>query len=354
VELVKRHALTISRGTSAGSTNVVVSVTDDGVTGIGEMAPSEVTEDSAESAEAYIAALTASGALEAEAPSALQRIEALLGPVGHTGSAVRAAIDLACHDWVGKVAGLPTWRVLGVDRTRCVATSLTIGINPPDVVEDKTGEILRRTRARVLKVKLGQPAGWEADQVMFDAAQRAAHAAAAETGIEVQWRVDANGGWDVDSALRMIPWLRDRGVTYVEQPLAQGQEEDLAALRRLPDALPVFADESIRDARDVARFAGLVDGVNLKLMKCGGIAPALRIIHTARAHGLSVMIGCMGESSLAISGAAQIGGLCDHLDLDSHLNLLNDPFDGATYVDGVVAPNDRPGLGVSPRAAGTV
>lgn len=146
----------------------------------------------------------------------------------------------------------------------------------------------------------------------------------------------------------MLSWLAERGVEFVEQPLLRGQEADLPALHR--DApLPLYVDESVRQARDIPPLAHAVDGVNLKLMKCGGLREALRIIHTARAHGLKVMIGCMSETSLAITAAAHLGPLVDALDLDSHLNLNPDPFIGATYADGRVIPTDAPGLGVQTR-----
>jgi L-Ala-D/L-Glu epimerase len=347
IELTKRYPLTISRGTITGSTNLVVTVTHNGIRGWGEMAPSDVTGDTAETAELAVKQWDVE--LRDYAPSAMQRITTMLGAVPNQGSAIRAALDMACYDWLGKRTGLPVWQLLGVDRERSVPTSLTIGINPADVVEERTAETLVRTGARVLKVKLGQQAGYEADQEMFDAAQRGAKRAFAVTGIAPQWRVDANGGWRIDVAKTMVPWLADREVTYVEQPLAEGDEENLKNLY-LHSELPIFADESIHSAGDVADLADRIHGVNLKLMKCGGISGALAIIHTARAHRLQVMIGCMGESSLAISAGAAIGGLVDHLDLDSHLNLTNDPFSGAEIVDGVVKPNDGVGLGVQIRA----
>ena len=303
------------------------------------MAPSEVTQDSAESAEAALAEW--SPLLEPLAPTDLQKIEMLLGPVGRTGSAVRAALDMACYDWLGRKAGLPVWRILGLDPTIVVPTSLTIGINPIEVINERVPEILSRTRARVLKVKLGQSAGIEADQTMFDAVQLAAKSVDVP---EPAWRVDANCGWSLDDAKTMVPWLADRGVTYVEQPLGEHETDAMLSLFRSSE-LPIYGDECIHSAGDVASLADRLHGVNLKLMKCGGISGALRIINTAKAHGLSVMIGCMGESSLAISAGAQLGSLCDHIDLDSHLNLLNDPFDATTYIDGRVQPNDRPGLG---------
>ena len=338
ITLTKRHALTISRGTTAGSTNVVVQVDHDGIVGIGEMAPSDVTGDTAESAEQQVAEWQP--LVEAMSPVERQRIGELVGNESR-GSAVRAALDLALFDWIGMRADLPVWRMLGADPSRIAPTSLTVGINPPDVIRDVVPEILHRTGALVLKVKLGQSAGLDADEAMFVAAQEAATRA----DYEVLWRVDANGGWDLAGARRMSRWLAERDVELLEQPLPQGAEEDLIGLHET-SPLPIFADESIRTSADVAALADRVHGVNLKLMKCGGIDEALRIIHTARAHGLSVMIGCMGESSLAISAGAQLASFVDCLDLDSHLNLLDDPFEGATYADGTVRPSNRPGLGV--------
>jgi L-Ala-D/L-Glu epimerase len=340
INLTKLHPLTISRGTITGSVNVMVSVEHDGTVGMGEMAPSEVTNDTAEQAESLIGGWA--GNLESLSPHEFDRIESL---VGDAGPATRAALDMACYDWLGKRANMAVWQLLGIDRNRAAPTSLTIGIDAEDVIRPKVAEILQRTHARILKVKLGQPAGIEADQAMFATVQEAA----AKIGAAPTWRVDANCGWTVEGARTIVPWLESRGVDMIEQPLAQGEEELLGAVRSVA-CVPVFLDESIRTSADVARYASQVDGVNLKLMKCGGIREALRIIHTARAHGLKVMIGCMGESSLAISAGAQLGGLVDAIDLDSHLNLIDDPFEGAVFADGRVLANDRPGLGVSWKA----
>ena len=342
ITLTKRHALTISRGSSAGSINVVLRVDDENWTGIGEMAPSDVTGDSAEATEAAVQRwsplLAGLGAWE------LERARELLTH-DHAGSATFAALDLAMHDWIGTRADLPLWKLWGGDLRRVAPTSLTIGINPPEMVRALVPEILNRTGAVVLKVKLGQPAGLDADRDMFVAAREAA----AGVGRPVAWRVDANGGWTTNGAAAMIPWLAEQGVELVEQPLAQGDEDGLPSLYSA-SPVPIFGDESIRDAHDVARFADRYHGVNLKLMKCGGLAEARRIIATARAHRLQVMIGCMGESSLAISAGAQLAPFVDHLDLDSHLNLLDDPFDGATMSHGTLRPTDRAGLGVQRKA----
>lgn len=338
VPLTKRHPLTISRGTITGSVNVLVRVEHDGVVGFGEMAPSDVTGDTTDSCEQQFRDWT--NALSDLAPWQLDRIADVTGSAKQ-GSASRCALDLACHDWLGQRVGLPTWQLLGIDRNRTPETSLTIGIDAADTIRFKVPEILNRTKARVLKVKLGQPAGEDADKDMFALIQEVARAA----GFEPTWRVDANGGWSLEGSQRMIPWLADRGVDMIEQPLPQGSEDDLVPLFK-SSPLPIFADESVRVSKDVAALADRVHGVNLKLMKCGGIREGLKIIHTARAHGLQVMIGCMGESSLAIAAGAQLGGLVDALDLDSHLNLVDDPFVGMEIKDGVVRATELPGLGV--------
>jgi L-Ala-D/L-Glu epimerase len=149
----------------------------------------------------------------------------------------------------------------------------------------------------------------------------------------------------MSDAIVMVAWLAERGVTYIEQPLAVADDGALAELSRKSE-LPIYVDESVHTSRDIPRLAQSVAGINLKLMKAGGLSEGLRMIHTARAHGLSVMIGCMGESSLAISAGVHLSALVDEVDLDSHLNLVNDPFVGLELVDGVVLPSDKPGLGV--------
>ncbi|NJN86003.1 MAG: dipeptide epimerase, partial [Leptolyngbyaceae cyanobacterium SL_7_1] len=158
--------------------------------------------------------------------------------------------------------------------------------------------------------------------------------------------VDANGGWSLQGAIAMSHWLAEQGVTYIEQPLPEGQEDDLPALYRA-SPLPIFVDESCFTSHDIPQLADRVHGVNIKLMKSGGLTEALRIVHTARAHGLQLMIGCYSDSTLANTAAAHLAPLLDHLDLDSHLNLVDDPFQGATLHDGCLLPNDLPGLGVT-------
>lgn len=329
--LKKRFPLRISRGEILGGDNLFLSVTDGTLTGLGEMAPS-ASEGAATVAEgrAQLEAFCAGGL-----DGAIHDIWARAHASG-VGACALAALDMGLWDLRAKQAGMPLYRLLGLAR-RGVVSSLTVGINPPEVVRERVPLLLARG-ARALKIKLGSEGGVEADKAMFSAV----HEAAAGSGAAL--RIDANGGWSLQDARHMIGWLAARGVEYVEQPLVEGAEDQLPALFK-DRALPIFVDESCRFSSDIPVFAHCVDGVNLKLMKCGGITEALRIVATARAHGLKTMIGCMGESSVSIAAGASLSALFDYIDLDSHLNLDPDPASGAPFELGVTLPADQPGHG---------
>lgn len=336
----KRFPLTISRGTTAETTNVWVRVEQEGIEGWGEASPFGIGDHRQTTEAIAQSALQAAALLEPLHPLERQSAESALIEAGIL-SAARTAIECALYDWMGKRAGLPVWKLLGLNRARIVPTSVTIGINPPEVARERTRDWLNLTQAKSLKIKLGNPAGIEADQAMIQAIREEAPA-------EVVLRVDANGGWSLDDALFMCEWLQKLGVEYVEQPLARGQEEHLPILYKA-SPLPIFVDESCFDSQDVRRLSDRVHGINIKLMKCGGLTEAIRMVMLARSLGLQVMYGCYSDSVLAISAAAQIAPLADHLDLDSHLNLLNDPFVGAELIEGRLLPQDEPGLGVKKR-----
>ncbi|MGY6704110.1 dipeptide epimerase [Roseinatronobacter sp.] len=329
--LKKRFPLRISRGEISGGENLFVSITDGTLTGWGEMAPGE-TEGAATVAEgrAQLDAFCANG-LDGAIHDIWARAHA-----GSVGACALAALDMALWDLRAKQANMPLYRLLGLAR-RGVVSSLTVGINPPEVVRERVPLLLARG-ARALKIKLGSVEGIAADKAMF----MAVHDAAKGSGAAL--RVDANGGWSLADARHMMGWLAARGVEYVEQPLVQGAEDQLPELFKTR-ALPIFVDESCRLSSDIPAFAQCVDGVNLKLMKCGGITEALRIVATARAHGLKTMIGCMGESAVSIAAGASLSALFDYIDLDSHLNLDPDPASGAPFEHGVTLPADRPGHG---------
>ena len=340
IYLARRFPLAISRSVHTGSDNLFVSVTWQGITGWGEAC--------LDKSEGKGSVETARSALENFLQHNLGQSDQLPLSVHQIHDrgiqqglplCVLAGLDIALWDWLGKKAGLPLYQLLGLGRP-VAPTSVTIGINSPEVVRERVQLLLEDTRIRFLKIKLGSPEGIEADQAMFtqvlDSTKKK----------QIGLRVDANGGWSADDALLMMKWLAERNTDYVEQPLTEGQEEDLPRIFR-DRPLPVYLDESCRVSSDINSWWQHVDGVNLKLMKCGGITEALRIIAVTRSYGLKTMIGCMGESSMSISAGAAISGLVDHIDLDSHLNLAPDPCTGAAWVDGIIMPNNLPGHGAT-------
>ena len=333
VLLKKRFPLAISRGVRGDSYNLFLSYEKDGLVGWGEAAPGK--NEKAETVEQMQDQLTAF--LEEGIESSTT--ESLNDRAKQTGIAPcsYAALDIAIWDWKAKKAQLPLHQLLQLPRPQ-VPTSLTLGIIPPDQVKERIRLMLKNTSAKALKIKLGSPQGIEADQQMF------AQVIESTQESQLKIRVDANGGWSTQDAIYMMKWLADRGVEYIEQPLEEGQESELQYL--YPNRpLPIYIDESCRYADDVSKWADHIDGVNMKLMKCGGITEALHIIQNAKKYGLKTMIGCMSESSVSIAAAATLSGGIDHIDLDSHYNLAPDPASGVHLVDGVTLPDFIPGHG---------
>jgi L-Ala-D/L-Glu epimerase len=333
----KRFALTIARGTNSQNQNLAVGITADNMTGWGEGVPFSIGSQY-QSFDRIATALQAFiPHLSAYHPLQRQEIESLM-TAHQLPSAAVTAIDLALYDWLGKSVGLPLWKLWGLDRSKIVPISVTVGINSPEGARARIRGWWEVFDARFLKIKLGNPAGIGADREMMLAVK--------DQMPNAKLTVDANGGWNLEDAILMSQWLADLGVAYLEQPLARGDEERLIKLKT-ESPLPIFADESCFTSRDIPGLVGRVDGINIKLMKAGGLTEAMRMIHTARAHGLQVMFGCYSDTVLANTAAAQLSPLADYLDLDSHLNLVDDPFVGAKLIDGCLIPTDLPGLGVT-------
>jgi L-alanine-DL-glutamate epimerase-like enolase superfamily enzyme len=303
---------------------VQVAIQHDGVTGHGEANPIERYDESAASALAYV---EEHAELLGDDPFALDEIEARLP---RRERAARAAIDAALHDLQGKLTGLPVWRLLGLRRDG-PPTSWTIWLGDPDDMARRAEQAAPRFER--LKLKLGGRDGLDVERVR------------AVRGVtDVPLQVDVNEYWELDEALDAVRELADLGVQYVEQPLKAGDPGGPRLKRESP--LPIYVDEDVHMLPTVAECAERAHGVNIKLAKSGGIREAVRMAHAARALGLGVMLGCMIESGLGISAAAQVGSLCDHLDLDGNLLLAEDPWPGVAFVDGVQVPSDEPGLGV--------
>jgi len=318
----------IAHGTSYARHNVLVTISDGQHVGRGEAAPVRQHHETQEGVLDYLAGITLG-----DDPFQMEDILASLPPGSQ---AARTAIDVALHDLVAQKLGMPLYRLLGLNPARAPQTTFTIGIGSPEEVADKAREASERFA--ILKLKL------DADEELCLAMARALRAVS-----NVRLVVDANCAWTVEQALRLIPALAELGVEWVEQPLAEDDLEGQCYLyERSP--LPIFADEPIRTARDIPRLAGCVQGVNIKVMKAGGLRESLRMIATARAHGLQVMLGCMVETSLGITASAHLAPLVDWADLDGNLTVTNDPFLGVKVAPGgrLVLP-DGPGLGVSQR-----
>jgi L-alanine-DL-glutamate epimerase-like enolase superfamily enzyme len=250
-------------------------------------------------------------------------------------ASARAAVSAAAFDLLGKKEGKPVWKLLGLEPMHAPPSSFTIAITDSDA--DLVRRVEEADRYPILKVKLGT----DRDEWIVRTVKRAAP--------RKLLRVDANAAWTVDQAIAMSRVLADLGVELLEQPVAAA---DLDGLRRVTaqSPIPVIADESCVTASDVPRLAGAVHGINIKLSKCGGLAEARRMAHDAARADLSVMLGCMIESSLGISAMAQRAPLADYADLDGAALLADDPFDGVSITDGFIKLSDQPGLGVSSRA----
>jgi len=337
----KRVALTISRGTKAGSTNLWVKLSADGIEGWGEASPFSTGEQTqtTERIEQDLQRLVP--LLESYHPLQRQAIENRLSALSVV-SAASAAIDVALHDWLGKRVGLPLWQIWGLDLAQIGPTAVTVGISSPTAAVARLKKWCTQQEVASVKVKLGSPAGIVADQAMFEALL--AHL---PKGAKVS--IDANGGWSLEDSLTMSHWLAARGVVYLEQPLSVADDGRLPDLfERSP--LPIFIDESCFTSADIHRLAHCVHGINIKLMKAGGLSEARRMIHTANACGLQVMFGCYSDSAIANTALSHLSPLAHHLDLDSHFNLKDDPFLGAQLSNGALIPNNRPGLGLSRHA----
>jgi L-Ala-D/L-Glu epimerase len=326
--LTLRHTWTISRNSSDFKDNVFVCIQRDGITAWGEAAPNVRY---GESTEQTVAALRRaqepfeSGDWQTYATMP-QRWQSAIGDQRCAG----AALDTALLDWTGRKLGVPLYRLFGLDTGRTPVTSFSIGIDTPETVEQKVREA---GDFSVLKIKVGR----DNDEEIMKAVRRVT---------DRPLRVDANEAWrDKETAVRKIEWLAGQGVELIEQPMPAAMIDETAWLHTRA-RIPIIADEAVSLARDIPKLAGACDGINVKLMKAGGIQEAMRMIHVARALGMKIMLGCMIESSLGIAAAAHLSPAVDYVDLDGHLLISDDPFSGLRVERGRIVVSDRPGLGI--------
>ncbi len=327
-ELQLRHTFTVASYSRKTTPDVQVELSWEGVTGYGEASMPPYLGQSVETVCNFLSKVDLS---QFKDPFQMEEILDYIDSLSPGDSAAKAAVDIALHDLVGKLLGQPWYRIWGLNPAKAPSTTFTIGIDTPDVVHEKTLEAAGKFN--ILKVKVGL----DTDEEMIRTIR---------TVTDVPLAVDANQGWkDRSKALEEIFWLKEQGVVLVEQPLPIAALDDTAWLtERSP--LPIIADESVQRLADIRGLAGAFNGINIKLMKCTGMREALKMVHTARAFGMKVMLGCMTETSCAVSAAAQLSPLADFADLDGNLLISNDLFTVVTVVGGRLTLPDRPGLGL--------
>jgi L-Ala-D/L-Glu epimerase len=330
LELRTKHPFIIARGGQSDYQTIWVRLRDgDGNEGWGEAAP---TKFYGETPESVLSALNLYACEMPDDPFDLEETERRWATKLRRNPAARSALSAALHDLVGKRLGVPVYRLWGLDPAKAPMSTFTIGL---DTAEKLRAKVLEAAQYPILKIKLGTERDVEILRTIRDTTDK-------------EIRVDANCGWTVKRAIAMLPVLAEFGVTVLEQPLPPNELEGLAEITRRA-SIPVIADESCETAVDIPRLVGKVDGINIKLAKCGSLREAIRMIATARAHGMMVMVGCMIESSLGITAAAHFTPLVDIVDLDGAALLANDPFLGASIDGGRVTLPDGPGLGVRAR-----
>jgi L-alanine-DL-glutamate epimerase-like enolase superfamily enzyme len=330
LELRTKHPFIIARGSQDSYRTVAIRLVDpDGLEGWGEAAPQRYY---GETPETVLAALEVYATALPDDPMQLENAEAGFELALHGNSSARAALSTALHDLVGKRLGVPLYRLWGLDAAKCPSSTFTIGIDTPERIRMKVEEA---EQYPVLKIKLGTGD----DRAILRAIREVT---------DKELRVDANAGWTRTQAIKILPVLQEFGVTVLEQPLDPGDLEGLGEVTRHA-RIPVIADESCLVTTDIPPLVGKVDGINIKLAKTGSLREALRMIAIARAHHLTVMLGCMIESSIGITAAAHFCPLVDLCDLDGAALLAHDPYVGATIDGGQLRLPEGPGLGLSAR-----
>ena len=328
-ELQLAHTFTVSSYSRTTTPDVQVEIEYEGFTGYGEASMPPYLGHTVESVCAFLSQVDLG---QFESPYLLEDIMAYLDTLSEGDSPAKAAIDIALHDLVGKLMGEPLYRIWGYNPVKAGPTTFTIGIDTPEIVREKTLECAGKYR--ILKVKVGL----DTDEQMISTIRSVT---------DLPLAVDANQGWkDRSKALDEIFWLKEHGVVLVEQPLPKDRLDDTAWLtERSP--LPIIADEAIQRLKDIPRLKGAYSGINIKLMKCTGLLEARKMIAYARAEGMSVMLGCMTETSCACTAAAHLAPAADFCDIDGNLLITNDLFKGVTVRDGLMVLPDGPGLGLT-------
>ena len=325
-ELQLQHTFTVSSYSRTTTPDVQVRIDYDGYVGYGEASMPPYLGHTVESVCAFLGKVDLGQFAD---PFQIDDILNYVDSLSEGDAPAKAAIDIALHDLIGKLMGQPWYRIWGLNAAKTPSTSYTIGIDTPEIVREKTLEA--GNKFNILKVKVGL----DSDEQMINTIRQVT---------DLPIAVDANQGWkDREKALDEIFWLKEQGIVMVEQPMS-ALEDNAWLTERSP--LPIFADESIQRLKDIPRIKGAFSGINIKLMKCTGMREAWKMANYAHAEGMGVMIGCMTETSCAVSAAAQLSPVVDFADLDGNLLISNDRFRGVTVENGKLVLPDRPGIGL--------
>lgn len=321
------HTFTVSKNSRKHTPDVLVFLEYDGVIGYGEASMPPYLGETVDSVCRFLSRLDLSQFTD---PFRMEEILEYVDKTAEGNRAAKASIDIALHDLVGKLIGKPWWKIWGLSPEKAPCTSFTIGIDIPEIIRQKVDEA---EPYKVLKVKVGVPN----DKLLIETIR---------TKTDKPICVDANEGWsNKEEALEMAYWLAERGCIFIEQPFHKSMLDETAWLReRSP--LPIVADEFLQRIDDVPRAYGAYDAINIKLMKSTGMHEAYQMAAAAKAMGMKLMIGCMTETSCAISAAAQLSPMCNWADLDGNLLISNDCYDGVKIIDGRITLNERPGIGI--------
>ncbi|MDP9017010.1 MAG: dipeptide epimerase [Candidatus Eremiobacteraeota bacterium] len=322
LELPLVHPFKITRGEETVARTAIFRLRWNALEGLGETAPIERYAESVETVQAWYA----QHPLRSADPYLVDELLADIPP------AARCGLDIALHDLIGKDNGVPLYRLLGLDPAKTPTTSFTIGMADPQKTLEKVAEVAQHP---ILKIKLGSG----------DARQEIGTIELIRSKYTGTIRIDANEGWTPDSAVQILNEMQRFDIEFCEQPIPAGSPAQLRYVRERVK-IPIVTDEDSCDARDLPALLGCVDGVNVKLVKCGGIRGALEMIHTARAMGMKIMLGCMVESAILSTAAAHLSPLVDWADIDGPFLTAKDPFVGVSYDNGKLVLPGGPGLGV--------
>jgi L-Ala-D/L-Glu epimerase len=328
-DLKLKHVFTIATNSRTTTPDILTELEWNGVVGYGEASLPPYLTENQDSVSKFLSSLDLSGFTD---PFLMEDIQDHVDHSAEGNYAAKAAFDIALHDLVGKLIGQPWYKMWGLNPAKTPVTSFTIGIDTPEVVRQKVREA---GEFKILKVKLGR----DNDKEMVETIRSVTN---------VPICADANQGWtDRQQALEMCQWLAGKGVVFVEQPMPKTAKEDLAWLT-WQSPLPIIGDEGVQTLADVVPASHIYSGINIKLMKCGGLRAARKMITLARALNMKVMIGCMTETSCAVSAAAQLSPLVDWADLDGNLLISNDIYEGSKVENGKIILSSNPGIGIIP------